>query len=226
MIFLYAAYSQHNSCSIFLSSFALTAIAIDRYRAVHYPHKRSRPRPANLSSNASCSLSRVVPSTATFVGLLSCGALLSAPLLFISRLRPYPTICGQFCLEVWPQRLSWLRPTYGFAVPALQFGLPLLITCYCYSSIISYLNLRHQRRAAVEKMLPSSQQKSAGRRRRVARMMIAMVGFFILCWFPMNFMNLARDYDFISSIIDTKNFNLYFAVSHLVAMTSVVWVYR
>lgn len=135
-------------------------------------------------------------------------------------------ICGEFCIEAWPDpsELGLLfhpQRFYSLFILALQFGLPTTVTTACYLLIAARLKQRHRRRLSSWSQSTNEKRLNA-RRRRMNRMMSVMVFGFVIAWSPFNALSLLRDFELFPYLFDTRSFSVLFAVSHLIAMTTLV----
>lgn len=188
--------------SIFISSFTLTAIAVDRYHLILNP----------ASNYITYERARVIVVFIWFIGYC-----FASPLVIFVNLEEEDNFCGMFCAEKWPSTLS--RRFYGLNVLLLQVGLPVLISSFCYASI----SRRLARQISFRKhstILPEAERRLINRRRRTNLMMSLMVVFFVLAWLPLNVINLLRDFELVNF---EEFFNFVFVLCHLTSMTSLVW---
>ncbi|TMS38476.1 hypothetical protein L596_005195 [Steinernema carpocapsae] len=191
--------------SIFVSSFTLTAIAVDRYFLA------SKPNIEVISFSRAVSIVAVIWSV---------GYGLASPVAIFSRAESYPPFCGYFCEESWPDisnGVSKMRRFYGLTVLVLQFGVPVLISSLCYFAVSRVISRQIEKRRR-QHMLPDNEQKLVSRKNRSLRMMVSMVLGLVLAWLPLNLINLWRDFD--STEEPSKWFSLLFAGGHVIAMTS------
>ncbi|KAK0399910.1 hypothetical protein QR680_003270 [Steinernema hermaphroditum] len=191
--------------SIFVSSFTLTAIAVDRYFLI------SRPNVQVIN------FSRAITIVA---GIWFIGYGLALPVGFFSKAESYPPYCGSFCEEQWPDAVdgvSKMRRFYGLTVLVLQFGMPVVISSLCYIAVSRVISRQIEKRRR-QHMLPDNEQKLVSRKNRSLRMMVSMVLGLVLAWLPLNLFNLWRDFD--SNQEPSEWFSLLFAAGHVVAMTS------
>lgn len=111
--------------SVFVSTFSLSVIAIDRYNLVVRPHANLlQPRGAII--------------VATILWVMS--ALVSLPYCYFMKLESYAGYCGQFCTEHWPNQVA--RRGYALVLLCCQFLIPFAIMSCCYSAIFSRLKER------------------------------------------------------------------------------------
>uniref|UniRef100_A0A7E4VKZ6 G_PROTEIN_RECEP_F1_2 domain-containing protein n=1 Tax=Panagrellus redivivus TaxID=6233 RepID=A0A7E4VKZ6_PANRE len=111
--------------SIFICTFSLGAIAVDRYILVVRPH--------------STPLNRKSAMSVTIV-LWTLSIVMTLPYAFIMKLESYSDICGVFCTEQWPSKHA--RQAYTFIVMVAQFVVPFGLMAFCYAAIFSRLKNR------------------------------------------------------------------------------------
>lgn len=205
-----------NSCSVFMTSWSLTAIAIDKF--VHIMDPTRAPVSA-----------RQAVLVTTFIWLISIiiniPYLMSYDLVDGSYYVPNNTapFCGRFCDEInWhgetPRRL------YGSTVVLLQFVIPLTIITYCYARILEKVakDMIIQN-VQFSKSLSSAQREEAtNRRKRVNYILIGMVVAFIGCWLPLTIVNILKDFKQEPEFLLEQPF-FWPLVAHVIAMSTVIW---
>ncbi|VDM99551.1 unnamed protein product [Thelazia callipaeda] len=148
-----------NSCSVFVTSWSLTAIAIDKF--VHIMNPTTPPvsiRQATLVTTFIWVISTIINIPYLMSYDLVDGAYYAA-----NNTTPF---CGQFCDEInWngetPRRL------YGSAVVLLQFVVPLAIITYCYAKILEKVsNDMIIQNAQFSKSLSKTQRQEAIKRKK------------------------------------------------------------
>ncbi|KAF7637651.1 G_PROTEIN_RECEP_F1_2 domain-containing protein [Meloidogyne graminicola] len=226
--------------AVFVSSFTLTAIAVDRYILIKHPTKQKIKF-------------RTALSIVAFLWVL--GYSCAMPVGIFSSTVEYSPFCGQFCEENWPDTdtqtgRSRLRKYYGILVLIVQFGLPMLISCLCYWQIGRLIRLQMRRRSERQMViLQESKDRMKSQKNKTNLMMATMVAGLVLAWLPMNLINLWRDLNNENSVngdefvnfentkqieingeineisgnTNTAWFSLIFAASHSIAMTSVIY---
>ncbi|XP_026322210.1 RYamide receptor-like [Hyposmocoma kahamanoa] len=162
-------YSQ--AVSVMVSAFTMFAISIDRYMAIMRPLK---PR-----------LSRTAAKLVVAV-VWTCALATAAPIAFVSRTQKpseWHKFCElEVCLEHWEHRKQ--SEQYSMALLALQFGLPLC------ALVCTYARIAH----AVWGGRPPGEAQSARdtrirrSKRKMIKMMVAVVIVFTVCWLPLNFL--------------------------------------
>ncbi|XP_037675931.1 free fatty acid receptor 3-like [Choloepus didactylus] len=145
--------------TIYLTSLFLAAVSIERFLSVAYPvwyKARPRPRQAGLVSGA-CWLLATAHCSIVYITELSGGS--------AHRLSANAT-----CYLVFQKdQLAILLPV-RLEMAVVLFGVPLLITCYCYSRLVWIL----------------SRGASHRRRKRVAGLIAATLLNFLVCFGPYN----------------------------------------
>ncbi|KAK6027622.1 7 transmembrane receptor [Ostertagia ostertagi] len=180
--------------SIFVSSFTLTVIALDRCLLILKPNKEM------IGYNR---------AVAIVVAIWVCGYALALPVGIFSRAVSYDELCGQM-------RWNQAGRLYGLSVLLSQFGVPALISSVCYWLISQVMSSQLERRRG-HTLLKESEEKLVNRKARANRMMIAMVLGFIFAWMPLNAINMYRDW---GSFTNKPWFSTVFALCHVSAMTS------
>uniref|UniRef100_A0A914GT26 G-protein coupled receptors family 1 profile domain-containing protein n=1 Tax=Globodera rostochiensis TaxID=31243 RepID=A0A914GT26_GLORO len=205
--------------TVFVSSFTLTAIAVDRYILIRHPTKQK------IKFRTAVSI---------VVGVWALGYACALPVGIFSSTQVYPPFCGTFCEENWPDTdeqsgRSRIRKLYGLLVLIVQFGLPTVISSLCYWSIGRLIRRQMQKRQERQVvLLQESKDRMKSQKNRTNRMMVTMVAGLVLAWLPMNLINLWRDFNSENSANSedaksTEWYSLIFAACHSVAMTSAVW---
>ncbi|KAK5983017.1 hypothetical protein GCK32_018024, partial [Trichostrongylus colubriformis] len=111
--------------SVFVSTFSLSAIALDRYNLVVRPHRHPlRSRGASV--------------VALLLWIIS--ALVCMPYGWYMDVVRINGLCGEFCTEIWP--LPEVRKGYALMVLVMQFILPFATMAVCYYTIFARLRER------------------------------------------------------------------------------------
>uniref|UniRef100_A0AC35U8Q8 G_PROTEIN_RECEP_F1_2 domain-containing protein n=1 Tax=Rhabditophanes sp. KR3021 TaxID=114890 RepID=A0AC35U8Q8_9BILA len=111
--------------SIYICTFSLGAIAVDRYILVVKPHAKALSREGALY----------------LTGILwSLSLVLNVPYALFMYIENYEGICGVFCTEKWPNPSS--RRAYTLMVMVAQFVFPFILMAFCYATIFSKLRTR------------------------------------------------------------------------------------
>ncbi|ELU10276.1 hypothetical protein CAPTEDRAFT_117296 [Capitella teleta] len=163
------------NCSIF----TLAALSIDRYLAI---------KNSVVGSCNSC-MSPGLLFLATWLPAAIC----MSPLLCVRQVHamafPEFGIEISYCIEEWPKQMD--RKGYGIALLFVTYILPLVIIIGCYSLIGRKLcSVEFHRKTS-----DSSSTVMLGRK-RVARMLIALIAVFVLSWLPYNVTSLSLDLNY------------------------------
>uniref|UniRef100_A0A183C3C0 G_PROTEIN_RECEP_F1_2 domain-containing protein n=1 Tax=Globodera pallida TaxID=36090 RepID=A0A183C3C0_GLOPA len=230
------------AASVFVSTFSLSAIAIDRYWLVLYPHSGS-----------------ISPAKATVVAavLWLLSVLISVPYSVHMTLVEYDGYCGKFCTEQWPS--TQIRRGYALSVLVLQFLIPFVTMSYCYASIFALLRRRansklqklNERQTMLAKLssaaaadgsigekcqsvdnlcrVPSRSDSDRAHRvhavskqqRRTTLILVTIVLFFFFAWLPHNIREMVIEYDEQLLHWNSINYTYFLSmVTHSVAMTT------
>ncbi|XP_075737773.1 prolactin-releasing peptide receptor isoform X3 [Rhipicephalus microplus] len=182
--------------SVYVSSFTLTAIAVDRFFVIMHPF-RGRLR---------------LPVCGALIVLIwVAGALLTLPYgLFIG----LTADGGSFCEERWPSEES--RRAFSLCTSALQFGVPFTVISFCYMRVCCKLRERARAKPGAKSM--QKEQLERRRTRRTNRMLVSMVVIFGACWLPLNLYNLAIDFSLRAA--SWQFANAFFFLAHAIAVSS------
>ncbi|CAI4223542.1 unnamed protein product [Auanema sp. JU1783] len=205
-----------NSCSVFVTSWSLTAISLDKFLHIIDPTKAPVTK-------------RQAGAITILIWLVS--SLINVPYLLSYELvdgryyvppdgKPY---CGQFCDETnWQSENS--RRLYGTMVMLLQFVIPMAIITYCYFRILKKVSkdMIIQNVQFSQSLTQKQRGDAISRKKRVNYILIGMVVTFIGCWLPLTAVNLVKDYKMEPSFLLTQPF-LWALVAHVIAMSLVIW---
>ena len=146
--------------SVYMSSFTLTAIALERYRAVFHPF-----------SSQTKSLAR----TALIILCIDLFAIIiNLPLIL-------KVEHGEHEWSLYYNNITWY---------IVQNLIPFTIIVLCYTRIMLRLHTRRRDPRRTESMTMGQRQGEAARTVRLNKMLISMVVIFGVCWFPFNIINL------------------------------------
>ncbi|KAI6182143.1 G-PROTEIN-RECEP-F1-2 domain-containing protein [Aphelenchoides bicaudatus] len=189
------------SASVFNSSMTLLAISVDRYYSV-CRHEKSLRKIFTLTPK-SCTL------LILFIWALSIS--LSTP--YAINMNVEQRACGLKCIEKWDKNIKIdheVRILYGFGVMILQFAVPLTFIGYSYLKIYLYLRRQCQQSNFCLKVVST-------KKRTLFRMLLVMCLSFVVCWLPLNFINVMRDLHLAKFI---KPVTRWFTISHAIAMSA------
>ncbi|XP_063976717.1 prolactin-releasing peptide receptor-like [Diachasmimorpha longicaudata] len=181
--------------SIYISTFTLTSIAVDRFLVIIYPF---RPR------------MKIKICVWVILGIWAFALLLTLPYgLYMTLEEPFT-----YCEEHWPS--VRLRKLFSSFTSILQFVVPFFVIAFCY--ICVSIKLNHRVRSKPGTKTGKQEEVDRERKKRTNRMLIAMVAIFGVCWLPLNMLNVVDDF-----YADTNHWMYYrlcFFITHWLAMSS------
>lgn len=188
---------------VYLSTLTLTSIAIDRFFVIIFPF---RPR------------MKVVTCLLILLSIWVIAFGLTFPYGYYMTLHhTHDTI---LCEEDWPENV---RRVFGTVTSILQFFLPFCIILVCYLCIFCKLQKNKKRLAkAKNSKKKNNSEKVLKKKTSTNQMLVLMVSIFGICWLPLNVINMVDDY-YVDLHQELEYFNFYFFISHLIAMSSVIY---
>ncbi|EYC24047.1 hypothetical protein Y032_0014g2288 [Ancylostoma ceylanicum] len=196
--------------NIFLSTFSIAAIALDRYVLVIFPTKRERQQNLSLMF---------------FVFIWVLSLILAVPLLIASDLNTIyeDPICGislRICHEqndIW-QTMMISKQTYTLSVLVTQYAFPLFSLVFAYTRIAHRMKLRFaNRNISFPNSLSQNQRRRSvvERQRRTHLLLMCVVAVFAIAWLPLNVFHMVNTFEWVSLFSVST-----FAVCHVAAMCS------
>ncbi|EEB10238.1 class A rhodopsin-like G-protein coupled receptor GPRnpy1, putative [Pediculus humanus corporis] len=184
--------------SIFVSTFSITAIALDRYQVIVYPMRDSLHHLGALIALG---------------GIWLLSGVLASPMYFCRKLDILQDVNFTqigldglaYCLEDWT--IPHGRALYSIFVLIIQYVVPIVIVSVAYSRICKKLQYRYVRKSRED------------RRRKTNSLFIAIALVYCISWLPLNLCNVVYDAanpfgeDFHTTIV-------VFAVCHMMGMSS------
>ncbi|KAG9465532.1 prokineticin receptor 1-like [Eleutherodactylus coqui] len=161
--------------SLYVSTNALLAIAIDRYLVIVHPLK---PR---MKLQTACGVLFLIWSSATVI---------AAPTAYFATEAVFDSSGGKvFCGQIWPADRALYYKSYSFFLLAVEFVIPVFIMSMCYIRISHELWF---------KSLPGEQtQQLRGQlqaRKKSVLLLIAVLLAYVLCWSPFYSYAIVRDF--------------------------------
>ncbi|KAM3728730.1 Neuropeptide receptor [Dirofilaria immitis] len=227
--------------AVFIGTFSLCAISVDRYIMVILPTRR-------IINKTRSKYITIVLWTLSIISTL--------PYAMYMDLVVVDGICGQFCTENWPN--SRLRSIYTIFVFVVQFIIPLTIMFICYYHIFAELrkrtskkimrlnersiamasaglaenpdnNIMNCNRTSANNSFKENQNRIrnelVANARRNTVLLVSMVVLFAISWLPHNIVSLLMEFD--ESLFERSDgvnsiylINLF---THWVAMANNVW---
>ncbi|XP_033125514.1 probable G-protein coupled receptor 83 isoform X2 [Anneissia japonica] len=155
--------------SIFVSSFTLTVIAIDRHQVIVHP---LRPRMDIMSA---CLISFII---------WALSLILSLPSAMFRKLHRWETTLqsGYKCIASYPEPSDFYRKLFVIISITLRYVIPMIIIIIAYCLIAATLRAR----TTVGYVTALQRDAKDRSKRRTSTMLILVVSIFAVCWFPLN----------------------------------------
>ncbi|KAF8792108.1 G-protein coupled receptor 83-like [Argiope bruennichi] len=188
--------------SVYVSTFTMTCIAVDRYRII------SKPLEPRLRS-------------AQAIKIISCvwvlAILLSLPHAIFNKVESVFTYRRLVrCRTVYPINMSkWIT----LIAVITQYILPLSITGVLYYLIIVQVWSRNSLGVVTE----GQRVSQAKAKKKTIKMLVVVVILFALCWFPLNTFNLLREFIPKAFMQKSVTHSTVFFICHWLAMSSVCY---
>ncbi|XP_075425835.1 prokineticin receptor 1-like [Ascaphus truei] len=164
--------------SLYVSTNALLAIAVDRYLVIVHPLK---PR---MKLQTACSVLLLVWLTSIFIAVPT--AYFATETVFDVTREPGGKI---FCGQIWPAERAFFYKSYSLFLLAAEFVAPVVTMSLCYLRICHELWFKD---------LPGIQTKQLrGRlreRRKTVLVLVAVLSAYVLCWSPFYGYAIVRDF--------------------------------
>ncbi|KAM7354250.1 adipokinetic hormone receptor isoform 2-T3 [Cochliomyia hominivorax] len=154
---------------LYLSSFVLVCISIDRYYAIIKPLKLSTNRGRIMLVIAWCS-----------------SILCSLPQAYVFHLEEHPTVKGYYqCVTFHSFASEFHKLFYNIANMCAMYACPLITFIYCYGAIYLEIYRKSQRIVkGIERFRRSNDDVLSRAKKRTLKMTITIVIVFIICWTP------------------------------------------
>ncbi|XP_061171809.1 G-protein coupled receptor 83-like [Saccostrea echinata] len=187
--------------STYVSTFTLTAIALDRHQVLLYP----------LQPRITKRISFVIIFAIWFLSIL-----LALPYGFFTKVAETNFIFAKLrrCTTVFPQPAEKWEQALTISTAVLQFFLPVGVIAIAYIRVIQKLWLRTHLGVVTETQRRMEIQK----KRKTIKLLVAVVIVFTVCWAPINFYHLLTDLH--PNRIAFKYSSAAFFVCHWIAIAS------
>ena len=191
--------------NVFVSTFTIVAIAVDRYSAI-------------VCATQDSVKSRLVYYWIVLMWLAS--IILCVPMLIFHEVHEAHSSVAdmklyKICMEVWPSEI-W-KKLYTTFVLLFQYIAPLAIISTLHGRICQFLRLRIQFNPRTERETLRV-LRDIKRHKRNMLLLTAIAISFALAWLPLTILNTLADYDY--TLFMDRNFNQVYGYSLLVAMCS------
>ncbi|XP_029904894.1 prokineticin receptor 1-like [Myripristis murdjan] len=202
-LLLCASTNYLRTVSLYVSTNALLAIAVDRYMAILYP---LRPRMKHQTAYCLILTVWIVP------------IVISIPSAYMASETTYPHEAGRthktFCAQIWPVDQQVYYRSYFLFVFALEFVGPVIVMTVCYSQISRELWFKNMPGFQTEQI-----RKRLQRRRRTVVVLILVLVAYVLCWAPYYGFTLLRDF-YPTLISRDRNSLVAFYIIECIAMSN------
>ncbi|XP_013402807.1 RYamide receptor [Lingula anatina] len=178
--------------SVFLSSFTLVAISLDRFRAIIFP----------LSQRLSTKQAIFIICVIWFMCLA-----VALPTPVMSHLDEFSR-----CYEDWYKRSMEFH--YTLCIMILQYFLPLFVLTFTYLCIGIVTWVKKPPGEAED----GRDQRMAASKRKMIKMMITVVSLYAICWLPLHAITLASDLH--PDIFYYEHYSKIWIASHWLAMSN------
>ncbi|XP_047364691.1 prolactin-releasing peptide receptor-like [Vespa velutina] len=183
--------------SVYISTWTLTSIAIDRFLVILYPfHPRMK----------------IEICWTIIFGIWMVALMLTLPYGFYMQFEPYEPYT--YCEEHWPSEP--FRKVFSSFTTILQFLVPCFVITLCY--ICVWIKLNDRARLKPGSKSSKREETDRERKKRTNRMLVAMVIIFGFSWLPLNIVNIIND--FYPPANDWSYYGLFFFMTHCLAMSS------
>ncbi|XP_013780259.1 probable G-protein coupled receptor 83 [Limulus polyphemus] len=187
--------------TVYVSSFTMVCIAIDRYRAIVHP-LMPRKRTGNT---------RIISVIWILAALLAIGHA-----VFNKVLKVFSYRLMMRCRVVYPSPAEEYRKWHTFITTLTQYVIPLAMTTVAYGRVVVRIWRRETIGDVTEQQLASQLQA----KRRTIKMLILVGIVFAICWLPLNLYHLIIDFNLSPEFLPSTT---YFFMFHWLAMSSVCY---
>ncbi|XP_045190922.2 neuropeptide Y receptor type 2-like [Mercenaria mercenaria] len=190
---------------VFVSTFTIVAIAVDRYSAIVCASRESSNR-------------KLVYYSISLIWF--CSIILCIPMMMFHEVQEvYPEALNvqlyTICMEVWP--FDWMRKLYTTCVLLIQYAAPLAIISVLHGRICRFLRLRINDNPRTDLEM-ARVLRDIKRQRKNMLLLTGIAVSFAVAWLPLTVLNTLADYDF--QLFLNRNFNHAYAYCLLAAMCS------
>ncbi|XP_053188586.1 prokineticin receptor 1b [Scomber japonicus] len=202
---LCASVNYLRTVSLYVSTNALLAIAVDRYMAIVHPL-----RPRMKYQTAYCLIT----------GVWIVPILISIPSAYFASETMYPhggttpTSHKVFCAQIWPVDQQAYYRSYFLFVFAVEFVGPVIVMAMCYAQISRELWFKNVPGFQTEQI-----RKRLRCRRKTVMVLIMILTAYILCWAPYYGFTILRDFH-PTLISRQKNSLVAFYIIECIAMSN------
>ncbi|KAG9339056.1 hypothetical protein JZ751_024253 [Albula glossodonta] len=199
---LCASINYLRTVSLYVSTNALLAIAVDRYMAIVHPL-----RPRMKYQTAYCLI----------MGVWIIPVLISIPSAYFASETMYPhgpTHSKIFCAQIWPVDQQLFYRSYFLFIFAVEFVGPVITMTLCYARISRELWFKSVPGFQTEQI-----RKRLRCRRKTVMVLIGILTAYILCWAPYYGFTILRDF-YPTLISRQRNSLVAFYIIECIAMSN------
>ncbi|KAL3864990.1 hypothetical protein ACJMK2_006629 [Sinanodonta woodiana] len=191
--------------NVFVSTFTIVAIAVDRYCAI-------------VKVSRDCVHQFIVYYVIALIWAMS--FLLCIPMMLFHEVHPVsPNILDMtlynICMEMWPSETG--KKVYTTVVMIVQYMAPLVVIACLHARICSFLRMRINGNPKTQ-METDRVLREIRRQRKNLLLLTAIAMSFALAWLPLTILNTLADYRY--QLFMDKHFNYVYAYCLLLAMSS------
>ncbi|MEE6474489.1 hypothetical protein FKM82_010400 [Ascaphus truei] len=197
---LCASINYLRTVSLYVSTNALLAIAVDRYLAIVHP---LRPR---MNYQTATFLITLIWIVSLLIAIPS-AYFATESVIFID-ISQEKVFCGQ----VWPVNQQIYYKSYFLFIGVIEFVVPVLTMTLCYASISRELWFK-----AVPGFQTEQIRKRLRCRRKTVLVLMCILAAYILCWAPFYGLTLVRDF-FPTIFLKEKHYLTAFYIVECIAM--------
>jgi len=194
--------------SIFVSTFSITAIALDRYQLIVNPTRDSLQRVGAISSLVLIWIISII-----LAGPMYAYKKLDFPSNTTEIKEQFQLEILAYCIEDWP--IEHGRGIYSGVCLLLQYVIPFLTVTIAYSQICKKL----QYRQVAARSSTSRRRSRDDRRRRTNSLLVAIAVVYCISWLPLNVFNIIQDFQNLFGE-DHHTMMIVYAICHMTGMSS------
>ncbi|XP_052775277.1 RYamide receptor-like [Mya arenaria] len=188
--------------TVFMSSFTLVAISLDRYWAIVHPLRQK------MTKQQACIVISVIWLLSVAIPL---------PTAIKARVHQYvnDSNAPYFCEELWENVTG--QSVYNVLLLLFQYFFPLTILVFTYGKIILVLWIIKTPGEAVS----DRDKRISISKKKIIKMMIVVVIIYAICWLPLHVITIAGDIN--KTFYNLPGMNIVWTASHWLAMSNCMY---
>ncbi|NXA14629.1 PKR2 protein, partial [Sapayoa aenigma] len=199
---LCAAVNYLRTVSLYVSTNALLAIAVDRYLAIVHPLK---PR---MNYQTATLLIALVWIVSILVAIPSAYFATERVLFIVKKQKKI------FCGQIWPVDLQMYYKSYFLFIFGIEFVAPVIMMTLCYARISRELWFKTVPGFQTEQI-----RKRLRCRRKTVMVLVCILIAYVLCWAPLYGFTIVRDF-FPTIFVKEKHYLTAFYIVECIAMSN------